>query len=303
MIGLLTIINKYAIINMSKFDQISAFIDVIEENGFAAAARKRNVSTAAISRQLAHLETSLNTQLIRRTTRQLSLTEAGREYYHQMKKVLADLEEAERAITLSTVEARGTLTVTSNRYFFMTSIQPRLAEFMALNPFLKINIELAERFPDLTREGIDLIFGVSLEGPSELVRKQVTTTRYVLCASPSYLKQYGVPLEPSDLYKHRYITHNMRTPNNILMFNTNQEIQLQPILSLNDSRAMCDCAIAGMGIVKLHDYIVADSIKSGYLIEILPSFADPVQSIYLYYQQARYLQPKIRRFIDFYTEL
>ena len=286
---------------MSKLDQISAFIDVIEENGFAAAARKRQVSTAAISRQVAHLEASLKTQLIRRTTRQLSLTETGMEYYHQTKKVIAGLEEAESAITQSMVEARGTLTVTSSRYFAMTHILPRLPEFMTLNPFLKINIELAERFPDLIREEIDLIFGVSIDGPLELVRKKVAMTRYVLCASPSYLKQYGVPLEPSDLYKHRYITHNMRTPDNVLAFNTNQEIQLQPVLWLNDSRAMCDCAVAGMGIVSLHDYIAADSIKNGDLVEILSRYANPAQSIYLYYQQTRYLQPKIRRFIDFYA--
>lgn len=287
---------------MSKFDQISAFIDVIEENGFAAAAKKRNVSTAAISRQVAQLEAYLKTQLIRRTTRQLALTEAGREYYQQTKKIMTDLEAAEGAISQSMIEARGVLTVTSNRYFSMTHILPRLPEFMALNPFLKINIDLAERFPDLSREETDLVFGVSLDGPLELVRKKVATTRYVICASPSYLKQYGEPLEPSDLYKHRYITHTMRTPDNTLVFNTNQEIQLQPILGLNDSRAMCDCALAGMGIVKLHDYIVEDSIKNGDLVEVLSQYGDPIQSIYLYYQQTRYLQPKIRRFIDFYTE-
>lgn len=287
---------------MSKFDQITAFIAVIEENGFAAAARKHQLSTAAISRQIARLEFDLNVQLIKRTTRQIHLTEVGYQYYQSAKKALDGLYEAELAITESQVEASGVLTVTSSRYFAFQYLLPRLSEFMTQNPKLKINIELAERFPDLSREGIDLIFGVSMEGPPELVRKRVATTRYVLCCSNHYMKKYGMPQTPSDLSQHRYITHSMRKPDNILIFKGNKEIHLNPILWLNDSRAMCDCAIAGMGIVQLHDYIVADEIQKERLVEILSEFQEPAQSVYLYYEQSRYLQPKIRRFIDFYSQ-
>lgn len=286
---------------MSKFDQITAFIAVIEEHGFAAAARKQHVSTAAISRQVARLESELNVQLIRRTTRHISLTEIGARYYEQVKKTIDDLYEAESAIADSQAVATGILTVTSSRYFATQHILPRLPEFMALNPELRVNLELAERFPDLAEEDIDLIFGVSMEGNLSLVRKRVADTRYIFCCSPNYLKQYGTPETPSDLKKHRYITHSMRRPDNLLVFKGNKEIQVNPVLWLNDSRAMCDCAIAGMGIVKLHDYIVADAIQSGDLVEILSGYQDTVQPVYLYYQQSRYLQPKIRRFIDFYT--
>lgn len=286
---------------MTKFDQIAAFIAVIEENGFAAAARKQQVSTAAISRQVARLESELKTQLIRRTTRQISLTEIGARYYQQAKKVMDDLLEAELAIADSQTTATGILTVTSNRYFAIQHLLPRLPEFMALNPHLKLNLELAERFPDLVQESIDLIFGVSIEGPQELVRKRVADTRYVFCAAPSYLEQYGMPRIPSDLSKHRYITHSMRKPDNVLVFKDNKEVQVNPILWLNDSRAICGCAIAGMGIAKLHDYIVAEAIRSGDLVEVLSGFQDTAQPVYLYYQQSRYLQPKIRKFIDFYT--
>lgn len=286
---------------MSKFDQINAFIAVVEENGFAAAARKQQVSTAAISRQITRLESELKTQLIRRTTRQMSLTEIGTQYYEQVKKTIDALGEAELAIADSQGLATGLLTVTSNRYFAIHHLLPRLPEFMGLNPQLRINLELAERFPDLAEEGIDLIFGVSMEGPPSLVRKRVADTRYRYCCSPNYIKQYGRPETPSDLNKHRYITHSMRKPDNVLVFEGNREIQVNPILWLNDSRAMCDCAIAGMGIVKLHDYIVGDAIASGALVEVLSEFQERTQPVYLYYQPSRYLQPKIRRFIDFYT--
>ncbi len=286
---------------MSKLERINAFISVVEQNGFAAAARKDGVSTAAISRQVARLEADLNAALLQRSTRQISLTEIGAEYYHHAKQALAALEEAELAIGNSQGEPAGVLSVMSSRYFAERYLMPQLPQFMALNPKLQMKVELAERFPDLVAENIDLIFGVSMEGPATLVRRRVATTRYVLCASPTYIEKYGKPNTPMDLIKHRYITHSMRKPDNVVFFKNGKEIYVSPILWLNDSRAMCECAIQGLGIVRLHDYIVSDALDNGSLIEILPEFSESELSVYLYYQQSKYLQPKIRRFIDFYT--
>lgn len=288
---------------MSKFQRIQAFISVVEQNGFAAAARKDGLSTAAISRLVAGLEADLNAQLLHRTTRQLSLTEVGAVYYQQAKEALAALVEAEAAISNSLDEPRGLLKVTSSRYFALEYLIPRLPAFMALYPKLRVNVELAERFPDLGKEKIDVVFGVSMEGPDTLVRRQVTKTRYLLCASPAYLEQYGEPRVPSDLSKHRYITHSMRKPDNLVAFKDNKTIYVEPFLWLNDSRAICECAIQGMGVARLHDYIVAEALTKGSLVEILAEHREPVQPVYLYYQQSRYLQPKIRRFIDFYLDL
>jgi len=286
---------------MSKLERINAFISVIENNSFAAAARKDGVSTAAISRQVARLEADLKVILLKRTTRQISLTEIGAEYYQHAKKALAGLEEAEIAILDSHSEPTGILNVMTSRYFALKYIIPSLPKFMALNPKLNVKIELAERFPDLSQENIDLLFGVSMEGPDELVRRRVATTRYVLCASPVYLEQYGQLEIPADLAKHRYITHSMRKPNNVVTFKNNKEIYVEPILWLNDSHAMRKCAMQGLGIVRLHDYIVADAIAEGSLVEVLAEFSQPEVPVFLYYQQSKYLQPKIKRFIDFYT--
>lgn len=286
---------------MSKLERISTFILVIDENGFAAAARKKGVSTAAISRQITALESELGTQLLKRTTRQISLTDIGEEYYQQCKKTLNELKEAESAIIQSKNEATGVLHIMANRYFTITHLLPKLSEFMRLNPNLRIHFQLAERFPNLEKEGIDILFGVSVEGSSELVRLRVASTRYVLCASPDYLKKYGTPDSPADLIKHHYITHSIRTPNNIIFFRNGKEVHVDPVLWLNDSYAMRECAIRDMGIVNLHDYMVSDAIKNGKLVEILNEYQEPQKNVYLYYQQSRYLQPKIRRFIDFYA--
>lgn len=286
---------------MSKLERIATFIAVIEENGFAAAARKKNVSTAAISKQIAALESELKVHLLNRTTRQISLTEIGENYYQQCKNILNKLQEAESAIIQSKNEATGILHVLANRYFAITHLLPKLGEFKQLNPNLKIHFQLAERFPNLEKEGVDILFGVSMEGSTELVRRRVANTRYILCASPIYLKKHGMPTHPSELIRHEYITHNMRKPNNIVSFKDGKDINVNSTLWLNDSYAMRECAIRGMGIVNLHDYVVADAIKDGKLIEILPEYQEPKKNVYLYYQQKRYLQPKIRRFIDFYT--
>lgn len=288
---------------MSKFDKIITFLSVIEEDGFAAAARKKGVSTAAVSRQISALENDLGSQLILRTTRRLALTEVGERYYQHCKKALSELFEAEIEIAKSKNEATGELHVMANRYFANTYLLPKLHEFMELNPKLTVHFQLAERFPNLEKENIDILFGVSIEGSAELVRRRIATTRYVLCASPKYLKKHGTPEIPSDLIKHRYITHRIRKPNNVIFLKDNKEIYINPVLGLNDSYAMRECAIRDMGIVNLHDYMVMDAIKDGKLIEILQKYQEQQKNVYLYYRHNRYLQPKIRKFIDFYTSI
>lgn len=286
---------------MSKFERIATFISVIEENGFAAAARKKGVSTAAISRQISSLEYELGTQLLTRTTRHISLTEIGEEYYQQCKSALGTLQEAENAISKSKDEATGELHIMTNRYFAITYLLPKLSEFKKQNPNIIFHFHLAERFPNFEKEGIDILFGVSVEGSAELVRRRVANTRYILCASPNYLKAHGIPTHPTDLIKHEYITHTMRNPNNVVSFKDGKDYRVNPTLWLNDSYVMRECALKDMGIVNLHDYAVLDDIKKGNLVEILHDYQEPETKVYLYYQQSRYLKPKIRKFIDFYT--
>lgn len=285
---------------MSKFEQIEAFLNIVHENSFKAAASKQGISTAAISRQISRLEADLGTQLLERTTRQITLTEIGLAYYEHAKKALAELKEAEFLIGNSQKEPSGALNVVSNRYFANEYLIPHLPKFISLYPKLVLNLELAERFPDFNAENIDILFGVSIEGPPNLVRKRITTTRYILCASPSYLKKFGIPKTPEELNHHYYITHNMRKPDDVISFRDDKKIYVKPSLFLNDCQVMLECALQGIGIVMLHDYIVRDAIHKGLLVEILMQYEEPEKSVYLYYQQQRYVQPKIRRFIDFF---
>lgn len=286
---------------LNYFNYIDAFITVVEENGFAAAARKMKQSTAAISRQVGRLETQLGVELLYRTTRKLLLTDIGKEYYQRSKKAIEDLTEAEAAINLSREEATGILNISTVRFFAEEYLLSSLNQFMQENPKLQVNIQSQERLPDLLHEDIDLIFGMSLDAPPEYVRKRISTTRYVLCASPDYLKQYGNPKKITELTKHRFIGHTSRRQDNILIFNGDKEIMIKRVLWLNDTYIMRKCAEQGLGLVRLHDYMVKEAFEAGRLVEVLPEFCGPSVNIYFYYLQTRYLQPKIRRFIDFFA--
>lgn len=285
------------------FAQINTFVMVVEENSFAAAARKQNISTAAISRQIAGLEKSLGVQLLKRTTRKLRLTEIGEQYFAHCKAALAELMVAQHSISGSQRSPSGTLKILSNRYFAFTKIIPLLATFMVWYPQLRVELELAERIPDFEKEKIDVLFGLPVpnEGYDDLVRKRVATTQHCLYAAPSYLKKQGTPKKPDDLRGQSVLLHTgARSQANTFIFKGNKQVVVDSTLQINDAGALLQCAINGMGIVKLRDYMAQDALRKKQLVEILADYREPAQSIYLYYQSSKYLQSKIRCFIDFY---
>src|SRR5690606_7559301 len=127
-------------------------------------------------------------------------------------------------------------------------------------------------FPDLRSEKIDILFGVSIEGPSELVRRRLVDTSYVLCASPAYLKKHGQPKSPQELIKHHYIAHSERKPFDIIRLNNGNELNLTPYLQLNDTMAMKECALDGLGIIYVHDYVVREEIHQKKLVPLLTKY-------------------------------
>lgn len=284
---------------MSQLEQIDTFVKVIENNSFAQAAKLLGISPAAVSKQINALEKRLSVQLLTRTTRKLALTNVGENYYQQCRRVLSELHDADALVSHVQKEPMGELRVAATSYFGSRYIVPYIAEFMALYPKVILHLELAERFPDLTRENIDILVGISMEGPPELVRRKIGSGYYILCATPAYLKKYGTPKKPTDLLQHRYIEHEIRYPSGIINFKGGQSIQVEPILFLNNSKEMQACALQDIGIVKLHQYAVKDVLKEKKLIEILPECRDSPKNVYLFYQHSRYVQPKIRHFIDF----
>ena len=287
---------------MSQFERIETFVKLAEGKNFTQVANTLRVSTAAVSKQIQQLEAEIGLKLFERTTRKMTLTDAGTEFFEQCKRLMNEAQQTYFFAAKLRKEPSGELRITSNRYFGEQFILPYLSDFLTRFPKITLNLELAERFPDMNQEQVDLIFGVSIVGPDHLIQKKIGTTRYVLAGSPEYFKKHGTPKKPKDLIQHQYITHSMRKPDTIIPFKNEQEIHVTPFLRLNDTQAMLKCAIEGIGIIRVHDYIINQSLKDQSLIEILKESGEPEQPIYLYYKSNRFIQPKIRCFIDYFTK-
>jgi DNA-binding transcriptional LysR family regulator len=284
---------------MDKLKHMKTFMLIVESGSIAKAAQQLGISKAAASKQLNDLENKMSVALLERTTRKHKLTDIGDLYYEALKNVFANVAEAESIASQSHEKPVGTLRIASHRHFGERFIIDRLQEFNALYPDLKLDIELADRFPDLEKENFDVLCGIGHEGPDHLVRKKIATIRHILCATPDYLTKYGVPKSPDDLKHHRYITHSFRNPDNLLQFKNGKEVHVNYHIRLNDAQAMLNCTLQGLGYTKIFDYYIDEHLKCGKLVEILREFREPEKSLYIFYRHQKYTPMKIRIFVNF----
>lgn len=288
---------------MSLLSRIETFVQIVEQGSLAGAARQLGISSAAVSKQLAALEGYLGAQLLIRSTRGFSLTDIGLSYYQQSKKVLKELQEAHALISHTKEEPQGELKVVSGRHFAQTYLIPHLARFLSCYPKLQLSLELAERMPNLEEEGVDVLVGMSLSATGEVIQRRIATTRYVLCGSPDYFKKWGKPHKPKDLIHHRYLTHSMRYPVDQLTFAGQEAVSLNPYLSINDTETLLLLAKSGMGLVKLHDYVVKEALLKGELEEVLEDYAVKDLPLYIAFLHRRFIASKVRCFIQFVDEV
>jgi DNA-binding transcriptional LysR family regulator len=283
---------------MPDFTQMKTFILAAEKRNLAEVGRQLGISSAAVSKQLTKLEEELGIHLLTRSTRKIELTEIGEIYNEQCKRILEEVDASNALISQTKLSPKGLLKIVSARHFGSMYIVPHIAEFLELYPDIELNIELAERIPDLEREGIDVLIGMSISAGPGAIQRRIATTSYKLCASPSYIKKWGTPFKPKDLTEHRYISHSMRKPDNVVIFQ-NEKISIKPFLQISDAQAMLNLALEGVGMIYLHDYMVNDSIKRGELIEVLQSYSLKNIPLYVAFPERRYVTSKIRYFIDF----
>ncbi len=281
---------------------METFVLTSELGSLAAVARKLGLSPAAISKQLTRLEEELGLQLLIRSTRRIELTEIGENYSLQCRRILEEVEAASALIAQVKAMPHGLLKVVSGRHFASSYIVPHIKEFLAKYPKIELHLELAERLPDFNVEAIDVLIGMSVSATGNAIQKRITTTSYSFCASPHYLQKFGTPEKPADLKNHRYITHSMRQPDNELVFQDKEVITVTPYIRVNDAQTMLNFALDGLGIVKLHHYVVKEHLKAGTLQALLITSNPSEIPIYVAYPQRRYIASKVRAFIDFISE-
>jgi DNA-binding transcriptional LysR family regulator len=288
---------------MDRFQSLVAFAKVVESGSFARAAERLDVSVSAVSRQVSDLEAHLGVRLLNRTTRRLSLTDSGQLFYERCVQLLADLDEAEQTVSASAVVPRGTLRLTASISFAVGYLGAAIAEFQLRHPQLRFDIELSDRAVDLVDERIDLAIRIGDIGSQALISRRIGVAQMVCCAAPAYVAQHGAPRTPDDLRDHACLTYEYSSDGNTWRFTDAaqrvHEVKVSGRTHANNGAMLAALAIAGAGINLEPDFIVADDIRTGRLVALLPGYTPPAINISAAYPSRRHLSAKVRSFIDF----
>ena len=299
-------------------NEFRIFAAIAERGSFIAAARALKVPKTTVSRRIDELEARLGVRLLQRTTRTLSLTEAGQTFLAHCVRILAEINEAEDAIGQLAATPRGTLTVTAPFSIGANYLARALPAFLRHYPDIRVELMVRNDMVDLVAENVDLGIRVSNPGDSGLVSRHLGAVQNVVVASPIYLHQAGIPREFDDLARHRTLALSLRDAYSGRYFWSLQRqggavraraaradeehVAITPVFTANDPEPLCQAALVGQGIACLPYLLVGRAIKSGALTQLFPGWGSAPVPIHAVYPSRRGLQPKVRVFVDFLIE-
>jgi len=281
---------------------MSVFIAVVEAGSLSAAGRSLRMPLPTVSRKLSELESHIRTRLLNRSTRKLTLTDAGRSYLAACKRILEDVDEAERSASGEYSAPRGELIITAPMVFGRLHVVPTVAEFLKAYPDVDVRLVLNDRALNLLEDHVDVAVRVGEPADSSLIAMRVGAARRVVCASPAYLAEHGTPRSPTELVKHDCLTFSgLMSPDSwtFTMSGTAVSVPVHSRLIVNTAEAAIDAAIAGAGLTRVLSYQVWEAIKAGALAIALEKFESAPVSINLMYTGQRLLPLKLRAFMDF----
>lgn len=284
---------------------MQVFTKVVELKSFARAAEKLDLSRGMTSRYVAQVEEHLGVRLINRTTRHLSLTEAGQNYYQKAVQILALVAETEQAAASDAAEPRGTLRITCSVAFGGTLLGEAISAYLLRHPQVKADTLLCERMVDLIDEGFDLAIRVADSIAPGLVARPLTPVRFMACAAPDYLQRHGTPTEPAELANHNCLTFADSDIPKEWRFRRNgvsTSVRVQGNFHGNNGNVLCNAAAGGLGIIYQPTFLAHELLHAGKLVRILPEWETDSFTAYAVYPHRQFLLPKVRSFIDFMVE-
>ena len=288
---------------MDRFDDLQAFVTVVEAGSFTAAAERLGVAKSAVSRRVSELEDRLGVQLLRRTTRRLNLTDTGQAFYEHGSRILADLDEAESAVLQQHGELRGSLKVALPLSFGIRHMCEPIAEFSRRHPRVEFDLDLNDRRIDLLEEGVDVAVRIGRLRDSSLIARRLFEARTVVCASQSYLDRHGAPETPEDLAGHQCLLYsNIPDPTRWVWRDRNgtrQEVRVPVGLMASSGDFLLNAAIAGLGIALEPTFNAGEAISRGDLVPLLTEYQWPVSPAWAVYPPTRHLSYRVRAFIDY----
>lgn len=291
---------------MDFFAALRAFVAVVDDGGFAKAARKMGMATSSVTRQVNALEGHLSTQLLNRSTRSVTLTHAGETYYEQASRILGDLEEANRSVSEADGMPYGLLRVSLPVAFTRLHLAPAIPEFLRACPDIELDVMMTDSVVNLVEERVDLAIRIGSLESSSLIARKIAPHRRVVCASPDYLGEHGEPRTPLDLAEHVCLAFSYSTGHQIWRFAGpagEEEVQVKGNLRANNSEVLREAAIGGSGVVLAPTWLVGGDLGAGRLRAVLTDWdANPGgtdTAIYAVYLPNRRGSKKVLAFIDF----
>jgi DNA-binding transcriptional LysR family regulator len=291
---------------MDRLGNMEAFARVAETGSFSEAARRLGTSKSLISRQVAALETELGVRLLHRTTRSLTLTEEGRGYHAEVVRILAEIQDANLSVSRMQAAPRGRLKVNAPMSFSFLHLAPMIPDFLRRYPEVDLDMTLNDRYVDLIEEGFDLAVRIGRLSDSSLVARKLAPMRPVICASPGYLRERGIPKNPDDLRKHLCLCNstNALVDEWRLVDRNGRPVmaQIKGRLRANNGDTLRIAALQGLGLVNLPTFFVGGDLQAGTLVSVLSDYMPQDAGIYAVYPHSRHLLPKVRAFVDFLAE-
>jgi len=289
---------------MDKLRAMETFVRIVAEGSLTAAAEALGMSVPAVVRSLAALEREVGVRLLNRTTRRSSLSDEGREYYERCKRVLAEVEAADAALSSRRVNPKGRLRLTAPVMYGRMHVAPLVADFIAKYPAVEVELLLLDRVVDLVEEGVDAALRIGHLPESSLVARRVGETRRVVCAAPAYLKRAGTPRVPADLATHRCVVFTGLAAANEWSFGgrPTYRVPIVPTLRTNQVDVAIDACLRGLGCGQFLCYQVEALVAGGRLRRILADYEPDPLPVHVVYPHGRLLSSNVRAFVDLAVE-
>ena len=286
---------------MDQIHLMNVFVTVGEEESFAGAARRLDLSPAAVTRAISGLEEQLGVKLLLRTTRNVRLTEAGRRYLDDSRNIIASIAEANEAAAGINSAPKGNLSVTASVLFGKTFVMPCIVNFLKEHPQVEVSAYFLDRVVNLVEEGMDVAVRIGHLPDSSLKALRVGQVRRVLCASPEYLAKHGVPQHPADLLRHTIIAASGISPRVEWKFGALDDptmVRMKPRLTVTSNDAAIDAAVGGLGVCRLLSYQIAGEVRDGRLQIILADYEEAPLPVHVLHRESKFGSAKVRKFID-----
>lgn len=291
---------------MDRFREIDLFVQIIEAGSISGGADKLGLPVSTASRHLNALEARLGARLVQRTTRRLSLTDVGTEFYRRCTSILSDMAEAEAKARDAVVSPSGLLRVTASLSFCLLHIEPLLPELKARYPDINVDVIAENRYMNMVDNDVDVAIRTrQFEADESLTIRKLAVTKRVLAASPRYLSEHGSPAAPQDLNRHSMLIYNHANHPHELPFQKKGKsitVDITPSISTNDGQIAVRAALHDMGILVQPKYIIYDYLERGELVTVLDDWELPTLTMNIAFQTRRYMPMKVRVFIDALTE-